>query len=309
MLDISVIVATQNRARFLEPCLVSLCEQTLDPSRFEICVVNNNCTDDTPEIVAKVAAHYPKHKLFMVCEPVAGLSRARNCGLAATSAPLAANIDDDGTVYPDWLELFIARFAEFGPELAVVSGEIEPVWGAPRPSWLTDDMLQPLSAKTALGTGARFISDKEWLMEGNACYRRSALQAAGGYPENLGRVGDMLLSCEGTALAYRIRQNAGREFFDPKIILRHFIHADRLTPSWFRRRYFWQGVSDYAMRLYHIKHNIAVKNEMRIDLPLNPADWQFINKETAENLEANLWHFQCLGFALAMTGLLPVRNI
>jgi len=63
------------------------------------------------------------------------------------------------------------------------------------------------------------------------------------------------------------------------------------------------------VRLYHIKHNVHVENEMRLDLNLTAQDWQFINQETAENLEQNLWRFQCLGFALAMTGILPVKNI
>jgi glycosyltransferase involved in cell wall biosynthesis len=56
MIEVSVNLATHNRADFLGPCLISLCEQSVDPARFEICVVANACTDATPEIDAAIAS-------------------------------------------------------------------------------------------------------------------------------------------------------------------------------------------------------------------------------------------------------------
>jgi glycosyltransferase involved in cell wall biosynthesis len=81
MIDVSVLLATYDRADFLESCIDSLCRQTLDASRYEICVINNACTDNTSDVVARMAARYPDHRLFEVVEPTPGLSRARNCGM------------------------------------------------------------------------------------------------------------------------------------------------------------------------------------------------------------------------------------
>jgi len=173
----------------------------------------------------------------MVYEPVPGLSRARNCGLRATTAPLVANVDDDGTVDPNWLELFLALFVELGPDTAVVGGEIEPVWEIPKPEWLTENMQLFLSARSGLGNVARYLVEGESAREGNGCYRRSALEQAGGFPEELGRAGSSLLSGEHIVEA-RIRKNGGRVFYDPRIILHHFIHANRLRPLWLRQRFF-----------------------------------------------------------------------
>lgn len=307
MPEISVNLATYNRAAFLEPCLVSLCEQTIDPSRYEICVVNNACTDNTPEIVDKIVARYPRHKIFMVREPVPGLSRARNCGLRATQAHLVAHVDDDGTVNPDWLELFLARFAELGADTAVIGGEIDPVWEIPKPEWLTEPMQWFMSALSGLGHMPRFLEGTECTSEGNSCYRRSALAAVGNFPEELGRAGSSLLSGE-QVVQIGIRRNGGRAFYDPRLILHHFIHADRIRPFWLRRRLFWQGASKFAIREYQIRHDLPVENEAFINLPLKPQDWEFIKQDTPENLEESMMLFHSLGFALALTGIMPSEN-
>ena len=244
----------------------------------------------------------------MVEEPIAGVSRARNRGLRATQAPLVAHIDDDGTVYPDWLERFIVRFAEFGEDVAGISGEIEPVWESPRPAWVTEDMLPPLSAKTTLGSEPRFLREDDWGMEGNCCYRRAALEYADNFSEQLGRSGTYLLSGEGTCLEHRIRKNGGRLFFDPEIVLRHFIHADRLRPLWFRHRYFWQGVSCVAVRRYKAKHGLPVDADKSLNLPLKKEAWAFIEQETTDNMEDSMIRFHDLGFVLALSGIIPIES-
>ena len=306
-MDISVNLATFNRAPFLEKCLESLCQQTLDPARYEICVVNNACTDNTAEVVESIVRRYPHHRVFMVYEPVAGLSRARNCGLRATTAPLVANVDDDGTVYPDWLESYVKRFAELGEDTVIVGGEIEPIWGGPKPAWLSERMQCFLSAGTGLGPEARFLPTSECTSEGNSCYRRAALARAGNFPEQLGRAGTNLLSGESVVEAL-MRKQGGRVFFDPHIILRHFIHANRLTPTWFRHRFFWQGISGFAVRQYQIKHDVPVDAATNIELPLLASDWDFLNGDTPEGIAENTIRFQSLGFILALTGIIQVET-
>ncbi|MDR3423536.1 MAG: glycosyltransferase family 2 protein [Alphaproteobacteria bacterium] len=307
MLEISVVVPTHNRAPFLEACLVSLCEQSLDPSRYEICVVANACIDNTLEVAEKIVARYPKHHVSIIVELEPGASHARNCALSATQAPLFASIDDDGTVDSNWLELFIARFTEIGSDLAIITGDIKPIWEIQKPEWLTPQMELYLSAATRVGMQPRFLDKDEPTCEGNTCWRRSNLEAVGGFPEELGRVGSCLLSGE-HIVEERIRENGGRVFFDPRIILRHFIHADRLRPMWLRHRLFWQGVSEAAGRAYQIRQGLPTPNEVFIDLPLKPGDWAFMAGDTPEHLESSMSCFRSLGFVLALTGIMPTER-
>ncbi|MDE2029775.1 MAG: glycosyltransferase family 2 protein [Alphaproteobacteria bacterium] len=305
MPDVSVNLATHNRAAFLESCLTSLCEQTVDPARYEICVVANACTDNTPEIVARVAARYPHHRIFMVEEPVAGLSRARNAGIAATESPLLANIDDDATAAPGWLEAFLNRFAKLPGDVAMIGGEIAPVWQAPPPEWLTQWMKGILSAASNMGAEPRFIDAPEGLFEGNCCYRREAITSVGDYPVELGRVGSSLLSGEG-AIHFFLKQKGWRLYFEPAALIRHTIHADRLTPMWFRKRYFWQGVSDYLTHHYHSRNGLDMVDAINIELPLAVEDWAFVSADTPDNLMQSIMHFESLGFVLALTGIMTI---
>ncbi|MDR3423534.1 MAG: glycosyltransferase [Alphaproteobacteria bacterium] len=302
MPDISVVIPTRNRAAFLERCLVSLCEQTLDPSRFEICVVDNGSVDKTEAAVALIKARYPHHRIILVEEPQLGVAYARNAGVRRTTAPLIVQGDDDATAPPDWLELFLASFAAQGDKVGKIGGDVIPVWGAPRPDWLTDGMLYLLSA-AGFGTQPHFVD--EGLLEGNGCYRREALIAAGCFPTTLGRKGVTLLAAE-HAVDLVMHMAGWKLYYDPSIVIHHHIHAERLTPAWFRRRYFWQGVSDYAVRAYLKSKGIESTGAVSVDMPFDRSNWTFINNSNEPPTEDGLNRLRSLGFVLASSGFIPV---
>ena len=68
----------------------------------------------------------PDNKIILAHEPQAGVARARNRGLSVTQAPLIAMGDDDATMPPDWLESYLARFAELGDDVVLIGGEVIP---------------------------------------------------------------------------------------------------------------------------------------------------------------------------------------
>ena len=86
MKKLSIVVATYNRAPYLLRTLESLARQTLSPGLFEILVVNNNSSDNTPEVVAGFAGSHPQLQVRMVTETSQGLSYARNCGIASSGS-------------------------------------------------------------------------------------------------------------------------------------------------------------------------------------------------------------------------------
>ena len=303
-MDISVIIPTRNRAALLEKCLERLCAQTLDPARYEICVIDNGSTDNTKEIIAAVAARHKDRKIIMVEESAPSVAVARNRGVAATRAPLIALADDDTMPPPDWLTRYIDGMERLGPEVAKIAGTYTPVWGAVRPAWLTDGMLPLLSAAAGPELKPGFTDFP--LLEGNSCYRREALERFGGFPRQLGRSGNSLISGE-LMIDLVIRMNGWKLYYDPAIVIDHHIHANRLTPLWMRQRYFWQGVSDYAARVYLKKMGISIDHAIKIELPLDVGDWAFINNASLPPTEQNLDRLRSLGLVLAKTGIIPVE--
>ena len=76
MIQITAIVCTRNRAEMLARAIDSLVAQSLPAKKYEILVVDNGSTDNTPELLHERASQYGN--LRYVSEPELGLSKARN---------------------------------------------------------------------------------------------------------------------------------------------------------------------------------------------------------------------------------------
>jgi glycosyltransferase involved in cell wall biosynthesis len=109
---VSVIVAAYNSADTIERCIRHLLE--LDYPRYEVIVVDNNSTDDTPQLVQQVAqaSCLPADRMSALRQfPVAylqekkpGWPAARNTAIQHSQARFVANIDADCFAERDWLK-------------------------------------------------------------------------------------------------------------------------------------------------------------------------------------------------------------
>ncbi len=267
---LTVIVCTHNRSIFLSSCLRSLAEQTAARADFSVIIVDNGSTDDTKAVCDVFVES--NNNFQYVYEPKLGLAKARNTGLALSLSPLVAYTDDDATPATDWVELMINRFECLPDDAVVLGGEIDPVWEVERPGWLSDNLMRPLSARLAWDTSARFLKSPEWVCEVNCCYRAELLREYGGFPETLGRKGDLLLSGE-NYVNEQMFADGLRAFFDPAIRVKHFIPKERLTKEWFMRRSFWQGVTSSVCAEYDHQAGRNVNYWQNVKLPSTQDDW------------------------------------
>jgi hypothetical protein len=95
--------------------------------------------------------------------------------MARCAGGIVAFTYDDAVPEPDWLERLMERFEELPDEVAVVGGEIRPIWERQRPEWLTNVMLRPLSAGLMWTLSARDLKAGEWVVEANSAYRKKWL--------------------------------------------------------------------------------------------------------------------------------------
>lgn len=299
---VSVVLATYNRAAAIAPCVERLLNQTL-AAPYEVIVVDNNSTDDTPAAVAALTARDPRVRYLH--EPRQGVSVARNAGLRAARAPLCAITDDDVHVPANWLERLVARIEGLGPRVAVVGGEIAPLWGAPVPDWLRGyRILTYLSAQVSREPVARELSPGDWLIECNVIYRRAQLLRHGGMPEQLDRVGASLLS-GGQAINLVLFSKGWTVFYDPEIVVQHQIPAARMTQAWLRRRAFWQGVTEHHERRYLMSK--GVKSAPYRLRPPEPEHWLELLKPEdvgTDELERGLARLVSVGWFCAALNLL-----
>lgn len=241
---VSVAICTTERYNLLKQAVASLLRQTLDPSQYEILVIDNSANRELSEEMSGAYSMVPNLRWFF--EEVAGESHARNVALSLANSPLIAFLDDDAIARPDWLGAIVRAFDRLGTDTVAVGGKVTPLWGAPRPAWLHEKLLAYLSV-IDWGDKGRPIAGHEWLVAANLAFRVSRLKEIGGFRTDLGRrPGEetLLSNCEMDAID-ALRRRGYTVFYEPAAAVDHFIPESRLSQSWMRRRVVWQAISDY----------------------------------------------------------------
>lgn len=245
MTKVAAVICTHNRLRYLGASIDSLLEQTLPRSDYEIIVVDNASSDGTREWVAERQKTAPD--IRYVYEPALGLSNARNAGWRAARSEIVAYLDDDAVACPRWLEVIVAKFSERDDRLAVVGGRVDPLWEAPPPEWLAPEFWHWLSVLDLSPTDV-VLTASQHFVGANMAMRKSALAAVGGFSSFLGRKGKSLLSNEEVLLKQRLEAAGYYAMYAPEAVAQHLVPAARMSREWFRRRHYWQGVSDALLR-------------------------------------------------------------
>jgi len=245
-LFITVAIQTYNRAATLTETLESLrelrCPQTAD---YEILVVDNNSSDDTPEVIQKYRDRLAP-RLRSVVEPHQGLSHARNRALREAQGQIVSFLDDDVIVDPDWLSAVAAAFEEHAA--TVVGGRSYLIFRSQRPAWLPRHYEFFLSR---LDYGDHVIVDTDNDLYGlNFSVRKDVALHVGGFNPSLGRCGPASLrSGEESDLLRKIRAGGGVAVYEPRAVVGHIVLPERLTIEWFLRRAFAAGVDTETMHL------------------------------------------------------------
>ena len=98
--EISVIIPVYNVEKFVGKCLSSLVQQTFRD--FEVIAVNDVSTDDSLMILRHFAEKYGF--IRVIDQKNAGMSKARNAGMAAARGRYFSFVDSDDYVAPTFLE-------------------------------------------------------------------------------------------------------------------------------------------------------------------------------------------------------------
>ena len=239
---ISLIIATHNRAALLRRCLESIAA-TRRPEGLAVTIViaDNNSTDETREVAESFIPQGSMQAVYLfVARP--GKSAALNDAISQTDSDLVGTIDDDEQLDPAWFEV-VAREFNCDQSLDFIGGQVYGNWERPAPKWLSK------SYRGAIGiveNPTRMPMDDRFpgiLMGGNAVIRRSVLNRVLPYPENIGKIGEKIRSGEDEVIYHRLLEIGARGLNVPDLVIYHWIPAERLTRSYFRRWVIGRGIS------------------------------------------------------------------
>jgi glucosyl-dolichyl phosphate glucuronosyltransferase len=234
--SISVIICayTADRWNDLVAAVKSVQRQTLLPG--EIVVV----VDHNPGLLKRVREQVPGVVAVENVE-TPGLSGARNSGIAIAKGQIIAFLDDDAVATPDWLMFLSAAFVD--PGVLGVGGAVTPLWSDGIPGWFPDEFYWVVGC-TYRGMPQTAGSIRNPI-GANMSFRREIFDIAGGFRNEIGRVGKRPVGCEETEFCIRVRQCRPQStfFYQPQARVLHNVPNYRSRWSYFCARCYAEGLS------------------------------------------------------------------
>lgn len=199
---ISVVVCSYNGALVIRDCLEGLAK--LDYPNYEVIIVNDGSTDETEDIANEYSL---KYGFRVLSSENRGLSSARNSGMTAATGEIIAYIDDDAYPDPDWLTYIAVTFLT--TEHAGVGG--------PNIAPPGDGTIADCVANSPGGPVHVLLTDTvaEHIPGCNSAYRKSCLQAIGGWDPQFRTAGDDVDVC------WRLQEKGWTIGFNPAAVVWH----------------------------------------------------------------------------------------
>ena len=238
---ISVVICTYNRVDIFVNALKTICNQTLDTSFYEVIVVDNNSSDNTAHVAKDFCERFSTVRYCL--ESKQGLSYARNRGWQEAKGRYIAYIDDDCEVPETWLSAVMGIIESISSP-CVFGGPIYAFYNSPKPVWYKDSYgsYEPVKKPRILrGEECTYIKGN------NMCFRRTLLEAIGGFDVTLGMSGEKLGYHEDTDLILRIAVAFSNEviYYHPDLYLYHLVREEKLNLLWYFRA--WFAIGQYSV--------------------------------------------------------------
>lgn len=241
---LSVIICTYNREKYIRPLLESIAANTLSKDQYEIVLVDNNCTDNTPKVCEQFAvAHKDIHFCYVV-ETEQGLSAAKNKGIQEAKGDIVVFVDDDAFVDTHYLSDYVNWFARH-PETMAAGGPIEPYYEQDEePVWMTSYTKALLTAWMNYGDKVREYPKGRYPGGGNSAYRKEVFEKVGPHNTALGRKGGNLMGSEEKDIFDKMHKLGMQVLYLPWPILHHSIPPYKLQQDYFDRLTLQMGISE-----------------------------------------------------------------
>jgi len=271
-LGVSVVICAHTEQRWDQLCAAVKSALSQYPAPAEVLLV----VDHNPLLAAR-ARHELADVTVLESDDVPGLSGARNTGLRAATMPITAFLGDGAEARPGWLESLVKPFGCV--DVVATGGAVHPWWPELPPRWLPAEFYwvigcsyrglpayigpvrNPIGANMSMRTelalqAGGFDAPASRAVRSRAAGqvragrrragpRLTSPQLAGQRRANQRRAGQRPAGDAETELAIRLtaRRPSAAVFYVPSAAVDHHIGPDHLTPGYFLRRCWYEGIA------------------------------------------------------------------
>jgi glycosyltransferase involved in cell wall biosynthesis len=234
--DISVIIATRNRAGLLAATLSHLARQEAGTTTWEVVVVDNGRVDDTAGVLRSASEALP---LITLHEPAPGKNKAMNRALAAARGALLLFSDDDVLAEPDWIAEMAAAAGRW-PGDDVFGGEVRLAFPDDTPAWLREPFHPALNFARYGAAEPEGPTDR--LPNGPNFAVRARALAGLQFSESIGPdgTGSYAMGSE-TEILERLRARGFRFIYAPRAMVSHVVQPQQLRTRYLLGRSYRLG--------------------------------------------------------------------
>ena len=233
-MDVSVIIATYNRAEILRETLASLAALAPRGLAHEVLVVDNNSSDHTRDVVESFADRAPVRYLR---EERQGKNFALNAAIEPARGELLVFTDDDVLVPPDWLDRYWEEY-QAHPEIGFFGGNIVSQFPEDAPRWATFPGIR--FGQLDHGAESRVLRHNEHVHGANLAIPARLFRGGLRYDTGIGPAVTTARKGSETSLLVELRRQGLDGWFVAGAEVRHRIdcHPQMLSRRYhFRRRF------------------------------------------------------------------------
>ena len=254
---VSVLVPAHNEALVLNRTVQALLNFDYPKDRYEIIVINDNSSDNTEEIMEKLAREHPENRLMCISTDKVvggtGKSNALNIGFSVAKGTVIAIYDADNTPEPKALRLLVENLMA-DDKLGAVIGKFRT--RNRNASILSRFVNIETLSHQCMNQAGRFFFFKLCTIPGtNYVIRRSIVEEVGGW--------DVKALSEDTEISFRIYRMGYYIKLLPQAVT--WEQEPHLLNIWFKQRVRWAKGNVYVM-IKNFKYTFDRKaGAMRMD--------------------------------------------
>lgn len=240
-IQVSIIIPTYNRCRFIGKTLHSFLNQSYPKINYEIIVCDNNSTDKTAKVIRSYIEKYGNARIRYLYEKRQGSHYARNSGALIAKGELLYFTDDD--MIADYNLLYnLVNFMGEHSKVAIATGKVLPRWETQPPKWVEKYCANSYLSLLNRGRSNKISNKDVGVYSCHEIIRKDVFYKTGGFHPDF--VGKELLGDGETGLNKDILNMGYLSAYVANAVIYHIIPRKRMTQKYLNARLYGEGNAD-----------------------------------------------------------------